>query len=122
MKVKELIANLEKENQENDICIVTQDGTDTFDISDIFEGLDTRGDIGKPCTVIEVEEERNNNDVSNEPKEDGYKVQRAIIVLGNEKIEIEVDKYDIDDNIVEIESIEGSVFITDIKNVLLMSE
>ena len=122
MKVKELIANLEKENQENDICIVTQDGTDTFDISDIFEGLDARGDIGKTCTVIEVEEERNNNDVSNEPKEDGYKVQRAIIVLGNEKIEIEVDKYDIEDNIIEIEGIDGIVYITDIKNVLLMSE
>ncbi|CAM2079721.1 MAG: hypothetical protein NSGCLCUN01_03949 [uncultured Clostridium sp.] len=122
MKVKELIANLEKENQENDICIVTQDGTDTFDISDIFEGLDSRGNIGKTCTVIEVEEERNNNVIYDEPKEDEDKVQRAIIVLGDEKIEIEVDNYDIDDNIVEIESVDGRVFITDIKNVLLMSE
>mgnify|MGYP006070823643 CR=1 FL=1 len=67
-------------------------------------------------------EEENNNDVCNEPKEDEYRVQRAIIVLGDEKIEIEVDNYDIDDNIVEIESIEGRVFITDIKNVLLISE
>lgn len=49
-------------------------------------------------------------------------VQRAIIVLVDEKIEIEVDNYDIDDNIVEIKSIDGRVFITNIKNVLFMSE
>lgn len=65
---------------------------------------------------------RNNNYVCNEPKAYEYKVQRAIIVLGDEKLEIEVDDYDICDNIVEIESIDGRVFITDIKNVLLMSE
>lgn len=67
-------------------------------------------------------EEENNNDVCNEPKEDEDKVRRVIIVLGNEKIEIEVIDYEIDDNIVEIESIDGRVFITDTKNVLLMSE
>ncbi|WP_243124905.1 hypothetical protein [Clostridium cuniculi] len=53
---------------------------------------------------------------------DEYKVQRVIIVLGDETIEIEVDNYDIDDNIVEIKSIDGRVLITDTKNVLLMSE
>lgn len=121
MKVKELIANLEKENQENDICIVTQDGID-FDISDIFEGLDARGEIGKTCTVIELEEKRRNNDVCNEPKEDEYKVKRAIIVLGDGIIEVEVDNYDIEYNIVEIKSIDGRIFVTDIKNVLLISE
>ena len=121
MKVKELIANLEKENQENDICIVTQDGID-FDISDIFEGLDARGEIGKTCTVIELEEKRRNNDVCNESKEYEYKVQRAIIVLGNEKIEVEVVDYESEENIVEIQSIDGKVYITDIKNVLLMGE
>lgn len=72
--------------------------------------------------IGEMKKEENTNDVSNEPKEDGYKVQRVIIVLGNEKIEIEVDKYDIEDNIIEIEGIDGIGYITDIKNVLLMSE
>ena len=69
-----------------------------------------------------IKKEENNNEVCNEPKSDEYKVRRAIIVLGNEKIEVEVDNYDIEDNIVEIESIDGKVFITDIKNVLLISE
>ena len=67
-------------------------------------------------------EEENNNVVCNEDKADEYKVQRAIIVLGDETIEIEVDNYDIEDNIVEIKSIDGRVFITDAKNVLLMSD
>ena len=67
-------------------------------------------------------EEENNNDACNEDKVDEYKVKRAIIVLGDETIEIEVDNYDIEDNIVEIKSIERRVFITDAKNVLLMSD
>ncbi|CAM2078958.1 MAG: Lipoprotein [uncultured Clostridium sp.] len=50
------------------------------------------------------------------------RVQRAIIVLGNEKIEVEVVDYEIEENIVEIQSIDGKVYITDIKNVLLMGE
>lgn len=71
--------------------------------------------------IDEMKKEENNNDVCNEPKADKYKVQRAIIVLGNEKIEVEVCDYEIEDNIVEIESIDGRVFITDTKNVLLMN-
>lgn len=63
---------------------------------------------------IEVEED--------EGAVEEYKVQKAIIVIGNENIEIEVDNYDIEDNIVEIQSIDGRVFITDTKNVLLMSD
>lgn len=75
------------------------------------------------CRMIE---EKNNGsyEVIEETEEiyNEWAVKKAIIVLGNEKIEVEVCDYEIEDNIVEIESIERSVFITDIKNVLLMSE
>lgn len=66
------------------------------------------------CVLIERRKEKRNNEIY-----DG--VQRAIIVLLDERIEVEVDNYDIDGNIVEIKSIGGRVFITNIKNVLLMS-
>ena len=66
-------------------------------------------------------EEENNNVVCNEDKADEYKVQRAIILFGDETIEIEVAYYEIDDNIVLFESKDEKVYIADIKNVLLMS-
>ena len=66
------------------------------------------------CVLIERRKEKRNNEIY-----DG--VQRAIIVLLDERIEVEVDNYDIEDNIVEIKSIDGRVFITNIKNVLLMN-
>lgn len=49
-------------------------------------------------------------------------VQKAIITIGNEKIEIEVDDYDIEDTIIKIETKEEKLYLTDIKNVLLISE
>lgn len=49
MKVKDLIANLQKENQENEVYIATQDGTD---ILDIFEVIDARYGSGEAFTVI----------------------------------------------------------------------
>lgn len=74
-------------------------------------------------TIEDMKEKKNNGSCNViEESEDICNEWRAIIVLGDEKIEIEVDNYDIDDNIVEIESVDGRVFITDIKNVLLMSE
>ncbi|MCR1952681.1 hypothetical protein NSA50_16775 [Clostridium sp. DSM 100503] len=72
---------------------------------------------------------RNNKYICDEYKEDEdsdnediYAVERAIIVIGNEKIEVDIDYYDIDDTTVEIGSKDGKVYITDIKNVLLISE
>jgi major membrane immunogen (membrane-anchored lipoprotein) len=48
---------------------------------------------------------------------------KAIIVIGDEKIEVEVDSWkDYDDTTVQIKTKDGKVYLTDIKNVLLMSE
>lgn len=52
MKVKDLIANLQKENQENqenEVYIATQDGTD---ILDIFEVIEARYGSGETFTII----------------------------------------------------------------------
>ncbi len=74
--------------------------------------------------VSRVKETRNNNYICDETKEDDDidTIQRAIIVIGDGKIEIDVDYYEIDDTTVEIESKDGKVYMTDIKKVLLMSE
>ena len=48
---------------------------------------------------------------------------KAIIVIGDEKIEVEVDSWkDYDDTTVQIKTKDGKVYLTDIKNVLFMSE
>ena len=65
----------------------------------------------------EIKLEEDKAEVDNE-----CNVQRAIILLGGERIEVEVTYYEIDDNIVEIESKDEKVYIADIKNILLMSE
>ena len=49
-------------------------------------------------------------------------VQKAIIMLGDEKIEIEVDCYEINYNIIKITDKYGEVYLTYTKNVLLTSE
>lgn len=49
MKVKDLIANLQKENQENEVFIATQDGTDVLDI---FETTDGKFNNGETLTII----------------------------------------------------------------------
>ena len=46
-------------------------------------------------------------------------LQKAIIILGNEKIEIEVDYYEIDCNIIKVKGKEGELYVTDLNNVLL---
>lgn len=48
-------------------------------------------------------------------------LQKAIIVIGDAKIEIEVDYYEIDCNIINIKGKEGEPYVTDLKNVLLSS-
>lgn len=78
-------------------------------------------------SMIYIMKENRNNDsyeVIEETKEiyDECIVYRAIIVLRDEKIEVEVDYYEIDNTIVEVKSKDGKVYIADIKNVLLMSE
>ncbi|WP_066895697.1 hypothetical protein [Clostridium nigeriense] len=49
MKVKDLIANLERQNQENEVYIATQDGTD---ILDIFETTGCKFLSGETFTLI----------------------------------------------------------------------
>ncbi|MFQ8921935.1 MAG: hypothetical protein ACLR60_08580 [Clostridium paraputrificum] len=49
-------------------------------------------------------------------------VDKAIIALGNEKIEVEVDRCCIDVSTIEIQCKDGKSYLTDIKNVLLISE
>lgn len=49
MKVKELIASLKRENQENEVFIATQDGTD---ILDVFEATDGKYGNGETFTVV----------------------------------------------------------------------
>ncbi|MCR1953106.1 hypothetical protein NSA50_19105 [Clostridium sp. DSM 100503] len=72
-----------------------------------------------------MKEKRNNDNykVIEEAEEiyNEFTVYRAIIVVRDEKIEVEVDYYEIDNTIAEIKSKDGKVYITDIKNVLLMS-
>lgn len=48
---------------------------------------------------------------------------KAIIVIDDERIEVEVDSWkDYDDTTVQIKTKDGKVYLTDIKNVLMMSE
>lgn len=48
-------------------------------------------------------------------------IQKSIITIGNEKIEIEVDYYEINYNIIKIKGKDGKLYVTDLKNVLLSS-
>ncbi|WP_283691090.1 hypothetical protein [Clostridium perfringens] len=61
---------------------------------------------------------KNNTD----DEEDDDTFQKAIIFIGNEKIEIDVDYCYIDDSTTRIESKDGKVYLTDIKNVVLISD
>ena len=49
-------------------------------------------------------------------------VYRDIIVLGDREIKVEVDDYDIEDNIIQIETKDEKLYLTDIKNVVLISD
>ncbi len=77
--------------------------------------------------IICVMKEKRNNDryeMIEETKEsyDDDTFQKAIIFIGNEKIEIDVDYCYIDDSTTRIESKDGKVYLTDIKNVVLISD
>lgn len=52
-----------------------------------------------------------------------WEIKKAIIVIGDEKLEVEVDYWkDYDNSNIKIKSKEGEIYITDIKNVLLIGE
>ncbi|KXA05033.1 hypothetical protein [Clostridium perfringens] len=61
---------------------------------------------------------KNNTD----DEEDDDTFQKAIILIGNEKVEIDVDYCYVDDYTTRIESKDGKVYLTDTKNVLLISD
>ncbi|WP_410199914.1 hypothetical protein [Clostridium perfringens] len=71
-----------------------------------------------------MKENRNNDryEMIEEDEEDADTFQKAIFFIGNEKIEIDVDYCYIDDSTTRIESKDGKVYLTDIKNVVLISD
>lgn len=64
--------------------------------------------------------------VNNSTKElfdTSWKIEKAIIILGDEQIEVEVENWgNYYNSIVKIRSKDGNIYITDIKNVLLKGE
>lgn len=52
-----------------------------------------------------------------------WRFEKAIIVIGDEKIEVEVDSWkDYQDTTIQIKTKDGKVYLTDIKNVLMTSK
>lgn len=52
-----------------------------------------------------------------------WKFDKAIILIGDERIEVEIDSWkDYDDTTVQIKAKDGKVYLTDIKNVLMIRE
>ncbi|WP_283697872.1 hypothetical protein [Clostridium perfringens] len=72
-----------------------------------------------------MKEKRNNDryEVIEETKEsyDESTIYRAIIVLGNREIKVEIDDYNIEDTIIKIKTKDEKLYLTDIKNVVLIS-
>lgn len=58
MKVKDLIANLQKENQENEVWVESQDGTNLLDIIEVTDGAGS----WETFTVIVLEESAHKED------------------------------------------------------------
>ncbi|WP_419867643.1 hypothetical protein ACSXBQ_09295 [Clostridium perfringens] len=72
---------------------------------------------------LDNSKETSKNNVYDEVVEDRDDTfQKAIIFIGNEKVEIDVDYCYIDDSTTRIESKDGKVYLTDIKNVVLISD
>ena len=72
---------------------------------------------------LDTSKETSKNNIYDEVVEDSDDtIQKAIIILGDRKIEVEVDCYDIDYNIIKITDKYGEVYLTYTKNVLLTSE
>lgn len=52
-----------------------------------------------------------------------WNFDKAIIILGEERLEVEVDSWkDYDDTTIQIKTKDGKVYLTDVKNVLLIKE
>ncbi len=52
-----------------------------------------------------------------------WEIEKATILLGDEQIEVEVENWgNYDNSIVKIKSKDGNIYITDIKNVLLIGK
>lgn len=52
-----------------------------------------------------------------------WKFNKALIVIGDEQIEVDIDSWkDFDDTTVQIKSKDGKVYLTDIKNILMIKE
>lgn len=65
---------------------------------------------------------KSHNECEEDDEDDEWDMlQKAVIVIGDVKIEIEVDYYEIDCNIIKIKGKEGELYVTDLKNVLLNS-
>ena len=64
---------------------------------------------------------KSHNECEEDEEDEWDMLQKAIIVIGDAKIEIEVDYYEIDCNIIKIKGKEGELYVTDLKNVLLSS-
>ena len=48
---------------------------------------------------------------------------KAIIMIGNKSIEVDIESWrDYDDTSIQVKSTDGKVYLTDLKNVLLISE
>lgn len=71
---------------------------------------------------LDTSKETSKNNIYDEVVEDSDDtIQKAIIILGDRKIEVEVDFYEIDYNIIKITDKYGEVYLTYTKNVLLTS-
>ena len=69
----------------------------------------------------DVKKFRKHNECEKDEENEWDIIQKAIITIGNEKIEVEVDYYEIDCNIINIKGKDGELYVTDLKNVLLSS-
>ena len=52
-----------------------------------------------------------------------WSFDRAIIILGDEKIEVQVESWkDYEDTNIQIKTKDGKIYLTDVKNVLMIKE
>ena len=70
----------------------------------------------------DVKKFRKHNQCEKDEENECDIIQKAIIILGDRKIEVEVDCYEVDYNIIKITDKYGEVYLTYTKNVLLTSE
>ncbi|MCX0356276.1 hypothetical protein LI064_17380 [Clostridium perfringens] len=69
----------------------------------------------------DVKKFKKHNECEKDEENEWDIIQKAIITIGNEKIEVEVDYYEINYNIIKVKEKDGELYVTDLKNVLLSS-